>query len=309
MRIAAVQLTEHAAQATRSAEEVRCAILAAAGEGANLVLLPELGLVGYNAALSHAFSGEAVPGPWTERLVEWARELDLTVIGGLVEKEGNDRYNTLMVVDATGYRGKYRKIHVSTIENAYWARGESAKVIETTVGRIGLGICADMVFPTPWRDYVAQSPDLIAIAAAWPDFRTMKGPFAGRQFREFHCDMTQTIPEKVSRALGVPVVLAACGGSCSHSLPILGVPLQFSFAGGSRVVNGSTVAEVRRSGDFDLATADVDLHRNEPDPSAWEGPWLPTRSAWIRSHFHVGETLSSLAFRPVYHMRRLLRSK
>ena len=59
-------------------------------------------------------SAEAVPGPTTERMAEYAKKYNMVIIVPVYEREAAGfLYNTAAVIDADGtYLGKYRKNHI-----------------------------------------------------------------------------------------------------------------------------------------------------------------------------------------------------
>ncbi len=55
---------------------------------------------------------ERVPdGPSTLKLISLAQKHEITILAGLVEKEGDNIYNTYIAVDQNGFITKYRKLH------------------------------------------------------------------------------------------------------------------------------------------------------------------------------------------------------
>ncbi len=59
-------------------------------------------------------SAEAVPGPTTDKLAEYAKKYNMVIIVPVYEREqAGFLYNTAAVIDADGtYLGKYRKNHI-----------------------------------------------------------------------------------------------------------------------------------------------------------------------------------------------------
>ncbi|KAG6413849.1 hypothetical protein SASPL_126564 [Salvia splendens] len=99
--------------------------------------------------------GDASPS--TAMLSELSRSLKVTIVGGSIPERSGDRlYNTCCVFDTDGKLiAKHRKIHVFDIdisgkmtfkESETLIAGETPTVIDTDVGRIGIGICYDIQF-------------------------------------------------------------------------------------------------------------------------------------------------------------------
>lgn len=154
----------------------------AAGQGADLLVLPEMGLQGYaDFAFALGDQGmadqrqyyfreaEAIPGPATEAIAEAARRHNMYVQLGLAESalHGNVIYNSTAFIGPEGVMGTYRKVH-SHCEYPYFAPGEDMPVFETPFARVGSIICYDMCFPEFVRAYCLRGAELILNSTAWP---------------------------------------------------------------------------------------------------------------------------------------------
>jgi predicted amidohydrolase len=88
------------------------------------------------------------------------------IVGGICELDGDTLRNTAVVVDASGLRAAYRKLHLWGNEVGLFRAGdEPAPVVETAVGRIGLAVCYDLWFPEQTRGLALAGADLLAIPA------------------------------------------------------------------------------------------------------------------------------------------------
>ncbi|MFC7400100.1 nitrilase-related carbon-nitrogen hydrolase [Chelatococcus sp. GCM10030263] len=135
----------------------------AAGQGAELVVLPELAVTGLSAPAERA---EPLQGPAVERLIAIATRLRVHLVAGLAERDGERLYNTAVLVGPEGLVGRYRQIHVDARHRA-WARpGDSWEVFDLPVGRVGLLIGHDALFPEAGRVLALKGADLIACPAA-----------------------------------------------------------------------------------------------------------------------------------------------
>jgi len=265
----------------------------ASAAGASLLVLPEMSVTGYD--LVRGMAAEEIPGPISDALTAIARDADLFVVAGMTEQCGRDRFNVLSLVGPDGPLGCYRKLHVSAVENAFWQCGLGAQVIDCDLGRLGLGICADMLFASPWRSYVDQV-DLVVIGAAWPDHRQTE-PFPyGSDFCETHVDATADVPLHLSRVLGVPVVLANAAGTFEARLPPLGSSLRGTFAGRSCIVDGEIIA--RAGVGEELLVGEVGAERHVPRGVL--EPWLPQWSRRFRLAARGGDVALGWVYRAFY---------
>ncbi len=141
----------------------------AASQGVEILAFPEEALTGCGGCTPcregatecdyHADLAETVPGPSTERVAELARELDLYVAFGLIERDARDPrilYNASAFVGPEGIQGTYRKLHLGTLpwvtEGITFEPGKSLPIFETRFGPVGVIICYDFWFnPEPTR--------------------------------------------------------------------------------------------------------------------------------------------------------------
>ncbi|MEQ8281030.1 MAG: nitrilase-related carbon-nitrogen hydrolase [Deltaproteobacteria bacterium] len=99
-------------------------------------------------------SAEAVPGPTTERMAEYAKKYEMVIVVPIYERtQPGVYYNTAAVIDADGtYLGKYRKNHIPHT-NGFWEKyyfkpgNLGYPVFDTRYGKVGVYICYDRHFP------------------------------------------------------------------------------------------------------------------------------------------------------------------
>ncbi|MCI5056860.1 MAG: acyltransferase [Flavobacteriales bacterium] len=99
-------------------------------------------------------SAEAVPGPTTDRLAEYAKKYQMVIVVPIYEKAAPGVfYNTAAVIDADGtYLGKYRKNHIPHTtgfwEKFFFKPGNLGyPVFQTKYAKVGVYICYDRHFP------------------------------------------------------------------------------------------------------------------------------------------------------------------
>jgi len=98
----------------------------AAGQGADLIVLPELANTGYvfNTRGEAYRLSEEVPGGETTRLwEEFAKEHRVYLAAGIAEREGGRLYNSSVLIGPKGYIGKYRKLHLWNREKLFFEPG------------------------------------------------------------------------------------------------------------------------------------------------------------------------------------------
>ncbi len=105
-----------------------------------------------------------------ETLEAYSRRLVGVVVGGsLVEKEGRYFYNTCHLFDCGRHVGYYRKVHPTEGEREKGIQpGDSYEVFEVRGIRLGVLICADVLYPVSFERLAQQHPDLIAVPTTSP---------------------------------------------------------------------------------------------------------------------------------------------
>src|ERR1700679_513931 len=105
------------------------AVQAAAGRGARLVVLPELCDSGYvfeSAAEARELATSAADGATLRQWRELAAAHDIVIAGGFCEL-GPDGllYNSAAIVDGSGTRALYRKVHLFGSEKKVFTPGDA----------------------------------------------------------------------------------------------------------------------------------------------------------------------------------------
>ncbi len=152
LRVAAAQFEardrDKAFNLSRIAELSRKAV----DQGAQIVSFHECSITGYTflQTLTPTQLGEiaeAVPeGPSTQELIRVARELKVTVMAGLIEREGDGKlYKSYVTVGPEGFITKFHKLH--PFINPSLSPGRGYNVIELLGWRVGFLICYDNNLP------------------------------------------------------------------------------------------------------------------------------------------------------------------
>ncbi len=155
----------------------------ASRKGARLIVLPEFFVCPLDLSVLPDCA-EEIQGKISTFLSELAKETGSYLVGGsFPEREGERLYNTSLFYSPEGIViAKHRKIHlfdvdikggISFQESKVLDSGEETTVVETELGRIGIGICYDIRFPELWRKMVLQGAEMFVVPAA---FNMTTGP-------------------------------------------------------------------------------------------------------------------------------------
>lgn len=171
LTVASIQMEPIIGKTTDNVARSIVLLEAAAGKGAKLAVLPELCNTGYvfeSRSEVRALAEEIPDGPSTQAWIEAAARLDLHIVAGIAERNGERFYNSAVIVGPSGYIGRYRKVHLWGEEALYFTPGDLGfPVFDTPVGRIGCQICYDCWFPESFRLAALQGAELMCVPTNW----------------------------------------------------------------------------------------------------------------------------------------------
>jgi len=112
---------------------------------------------------------ETIPGPLTEAIGEFARVYGRHIAIGLLERDGEDLYDTAVLFNPTGeIQLKYRRIctlwHAK--DAAHYCEGDDLGITETPFGRMSFLLCGDLFDDDILELAHAQEPDFVIIPMA-----------------------------------------------------------------------------------------------------------------------------------------------
>jgi omega-amidase len=138
--------------------------------GADLLLLPELWLHGYDLEQAMAWAAPLGEGGFAQ-MAALANEFSLHLAGTLLERHEGGISNTAVLYAPDGVLlGTYRKIHLFHLlqEHRYLVPGDHATLCPTPWGPTGLSICYDLRFPELFRAMALAGAALFLVPAQWP---------------------------------------------------------------------------------------------------------------------------------------------
>jgi predicted amidohydrolase len=161
LRVGLVQLSVATNRRIENLRRADALIHEAAGDGCELVVLPEAFATALNLPKSHEVA-EPVPGPVTDWLAERARRHGIWIAAGLLERNGEQVHSSAVLVDEEGrIADLYRRTVVYDLEAHFLAGEVGTRVVDTPLGRIGLVIGYDIQFPEVLRGLFADGVEII----------------------------------------------------------------------------------------------------------------------------------------------------
>ena len=271
LRVAAVQMPsilgaigENLAVASSLAER-------AAGQQAELILFHELMPGGY-AWDARAWTGaEPSDGPTARWLRANATRTGTWIGTSFLEAAAGDFWNTFVLVGPDGHEvGRVRKQYPALYE-ARTFRGEAGShVIETAIGRIGVGICFDSHTADVAQKFASAGVDLVLAPHCYcVPVRPSRGVSA-RDIERLRSNVTGLAP-LLATSLGVPVVVTNRIGAWDADR---GTP--YTFVGQATIADADGSVVGRFDDDPGCIVADVTL-----DPARKTGTAPRAYSRWI----------------------------
>jgi len=166
VRLAAVHLRPTAGTTPREKREQFAPLIAEAAEkNVDLLVLPET-LTYYGTKKTYAEIAESIPGPSTDYFGTLAKQHDLYIVAGLIERDEHLIYNVAVLIGPDGkVAGKYRKVTLPRSEiDVGVTPGREYPVFETGFGKVGMMVCYDGFFPEVARELSNRGAEVIA----WP---------------------------------------------------------------------------------------------------------------------------------------------
>jgi len=248
MKVCAIQLLAHdRASLPLVWPSIKQRIRDAAKEGARLVVLPEGTLPAYVLG-RRPFEESEIAGALAE-CGDLARELKIVLVAGAARAHEGRIYNSAIVFDTGGeIAGSADKHFLWHFDRQWFTPAEDLKPVGTSLGNLGVLICADGRIPTIARALVDRGAEILVMPTAWVT--------SGRDPGNLENVQADLLARVRARENGVPFVAA---NKC-------GVELQcVAYCGKSQIVFADgAVAAVASETDPEIVLADVEVGRARP---------------------------------------------
>jgi predicted amidohydrolase len=272
-KLALLQMHVEAGDRTHNIIHAEELITQAAGHGADMSLLPEAMDLGWThpACLQQA---EPIPdGKACRRLCELAREHGMYICTGLVEKAGEEIFNSAVMIDRGGNLVLlHRKINELEIGHPYYSQGDRLGICHTELGTFGLMICADGFAHDRVlsRALGYMGADIIFSPCAWavpPDNDNLKNPY-GKTWRDAYIPVAREFSLWVIGVSNVGPITAGPwkGWDCIGSSLVIG-------SDGTEVVQGPYGVDAET-----ILYIDVSTTSRPARGTGWEKHWQAVKA-------------------------------
>lgn len=159
----------------KAANSKTCAAIVtrAKGQGADLIIFPEMTLTGYSMNIQKTAEPEA-KSLTIEFFSALAKQHKIHIIFGMVLAAGKKGKNSCVHIDTTGkVKAVYAKIHPFSLvhEERHIEAGDRLVITSVNGWRVALTVCYDLRFPGLFEAIAKHRPDAIVVIANWPEPR------------------------------------------------------------------------------------------------------------------------------------------
>ena len=132
-------------------------------EGSELIVFPELALTGH---LNGSKNAQKIDSSAIKKLIDFSNMNNLYICFGFAENKGKEFFNSSILIGPEGILGVYRKIHLNDNDRKWASEGNEWKYFDTKIGRVGLLIGYDAIFPESARCLGLYGCDLVLCSSA-----------------------------------------------------------------------------------------------------------------------------------------------
>lgn len=272
VKVAAIQM-QMTSIVSENIEKAKSMVIEAAGNGAKIILLPELFERQYFCQeRNYDYYSFAKPVDENDAVIEFsklAKEYKVVLPISIYERDQNSLFNTVVIIDANGtILGKYRKTHIPDDhyyqEKFYFTPGDTGfKVWETQYGKIGVGICWDQWFPECARAMALMGAELLLYPTAIGSEPILDVDSSGhwRRVMQGHAG-ANLMPVIAANRIGVEIVEPSNDNGDQKS--------ELNFYGSSFIADnaGAIIAAASRDKE-EILYAEFDLDAMDSDRLSW----------------------------------------
>lgn len=259
LRVSAIQMDCEVGNREKNLNKAKQMVKIASEQGAKLVLLPELMPSGYTLTEKIWDYAETINGISVNWLLETAKEYNVYLGFTFLEAEGEDFFNSFVLSSPEGkLLGRVRKNPPASVEAYFYIGGNDNHIIQTDIGKIGVGICYENLLYDQMCYLHNENVDFVLSPAA-----------AGRPKPLFFGDVKRF--EKMliksrsifAETLKVPVIVANRTGKLETEIPGNLPYLKSSFPGLSSIVDSDGTLKAELNEEEDIIVADISINNND----------------------------------------------
>jgi N-carbamoylputrescine amidase len=299
LRVGVVQVVSQNGKVAENLKHAETFVEGAAARGAKLILMPEFMPTGYIFTTDIWQGGEPREGLTVKWMKETSKRLGVWLGTSYLEAQGEDFYNTFVLTNPEGKEdGRVRK-QTPAVGEAYFTVGDKGShVINTELGKIGVGICYENRLAYTPRLMHSQTVDLMLQPHAVPA-PTISKALPVKQTDRSRTDLGER-SKFYAEILGIPVLF--CNKSGRFVSPMPGMPFLHQdshFVGLSSICDSDGTVKDRLGSEEGVIVADVvlDAARKKKSPPRTYGRWAMPNTPWILIGSMLVEAIGSVWYK------------
>lgn len=166
MKIALIQMSSAKGKVAQNLERMLLFIQTVRQNDTEIIVFPEMSLTGYFTEEKYIGSCLSLGSIEVKKVVELSK--DTTIIFGIAEKNGEEKYISQIVAQNGKFLGVYRKHNIKDNETLLFTPGSEEQVFTVGENKFGITICADIDLPELFRAYAKKGCNIIFECAS-PD--------------------------------------------------------------------------------------------------------------------------------------------
>ncbi len=166
LRVSALQLMAHDRGAFPARRETLLRRVDEAAKGCDLLVLPEATFPAY--VLGDAEVDDAAISEALDALADVARTRGCVIVAGAAIRRNGSLFNTAIAIDKNGsVAGTADKAFLWHFDRKWFAPAEEIAPIQTSIGLLGVLVCADGRMPSIARALVDRGAEILVMPTAW----------------------------------------------------------------------------------------------------------------------------------------------
>jgi len=278
VRAAAIQMTAKLGDVSANLAQAEQLARAALSQGAQLVVFPEMfsSAMGFHDKVLRAI--RPIDGAPKKINAEAGRDGNAIIGGSFLARDGDDVFNSFLLVSPDGSYTRHDKDHPTLWENCYYRAGNDDGVLRTSYGPMGAALCWELIRAKTVQRLQGKVKMVVGGSCWWtlPDDVPQDHPN-----RAVNLKMLQDAAPRMARMLGVPIVHGSHAGrfTAFREPELPDVEFNSIFLGETMIVDseGSVIARKGREEGAGFVIANLTIPITpKPIEKIPDRFWLPT---------------------------------
>lgn len=295
LKAAAIQMESKNFNIDENLKNAQKLVEKAVSQGAELILFPEFMPTGYIFSKKIWQAAEPSNGKTVQWLKKNSKKYNVWLGTSFLEAEDENFYNTFVLTNPAGEEdGRVRKAAPCWCEAYYFKEGNYSHVIETEIGKIGVGICYENLLSYLLKEVYEKSVDILLMPYSGPTL--MKSSLIkDKHVEEYHKVLKET-PLNYANQLGIPVIMSNKCGDWISPVPLGKKQISY-FPGFSTIVDsdGTLIEQMDNQEGIIISDVILDPERKKSDKPKYHGRWA-WKGHWFRNLLIMQEKIGKIIY-------------